>query len=73
MMGMSLKDIKPRKIAIGALACLGFGVLMAWRDSLNTVWQRAMVAGCAFALLALTYGLLARHQGDQDSVVQGKR
>jgi hypothetical protein len=42
------------------LAILVFGVLMGIRDDFHSVWIRALLAGCAFAILAGTVQWLRR-------------
>jgi hypothetical protein len=42
-------------VSIAGIGCVVFGTLMSLRDSFDSVWLRAVVAGCAAGVLALSY------------------
>jgi hypothetical protein len=49
--------MKPKSIIVICMGCVVTGVLMGWRDSFDSAWMRAVMAGCAGAILAFSYGV----------------
>jgi len=52
-----------REITRFILGVVFFGVLMGIREEFPSIWVRALVAGCAFAIVMVPMGPLERRKG----------
>ena len=47
--------MKKTPMGLVAVACIGLGLLMAWRAEESNFWARALIAAAAFGMLAAVW------------------